>query len=70
MSTKIRSIQNDTIDSICWRHYGRSAGVVELVLEANPQAIDTGVILPVGTEVILPDIDSPQKTKQPIQLWE
>ena len=31
----IYAIQNDTVDAICWRNYGRSAGVVEAVLEQN-----------------------------------
>lgn len=66
----IQSIQNDTIDSICWRVYGRSSGVVERVLEANPQLVDFGVILPLGTEISLPDLETPQQTKQTIQLWD
>lgn len=70
MSKTITAIQNDTIDSICWRYYGRSAGVVEKVLEANSQLADIGVILPIGTSVILPDIDTPQQTRQTIQLWD
>lgn len=70
MSKTIIAIQNDTIDTICWREYGRSAGVVEMVLEANPSIIDHGVFIPMGTEVILPDIETPQQTKQTIQLWD
>lgn len=66
----IQAIQNDTIDGICWRIYGRSSGVVEKVLEANPQLADLGVILPLGTEINLPDLDTPQQTKQTIQLWD
>ncbi|WP_038342998.1 tail protein X [Acinetobacter sp. A47] len=65
-----QTIQHDTIDSICWRIYGRSSGVVEKVLEANPQLADFGVILPIGTEINLPDLDTPQQTKQTIQLWD
>lgn len=26
--------QNDTVEALCWRHYGRTAGVTEAVLEA------------------------------------
>ncbi|TLX52838.1 phage tail protein, partial [Stutzerimonas nosocomialis] len=32
----LRAQQGDTVDAICWRHYGRTAGVVEQVLDANP----------------------------------
>lgn len=70
MSKRIKSIQNDTIDSICWRYYGRSTGVVEQVLNANPQLDELGVILPIGTDVLLPDLDSPQNIQHSINLWD
>lgn len=70
MSKTIKSIQNDTIDSICWRYYGRSTGVVEQVLSANPQLDELGVLLPIGTDVVLPDLDSPQNIQQSINLWD
>ena len=66
----VQAIQNDTIDAICWRYYGRSTGVVELVLEANPQLTSQGVFLPIGTLVNLPNIETPQQTKPTIQLWD
>ncbi|ELY5698028.1 MULTISPECIES: tail protein X [Acinetobacter] len=66
----VRSIQNDTIDLICWRYYGRSLGVVEKVLEANPKLANIGAILPIGTEVTLPDLSAPQQITQTIQLWD
>ncbi|MHA3059485.1 tail protein X [Acinetobacter sp. ANC 4636] len=70
MSKSIKSIQNDTIDSICWRYYGRSTGVVEQVLSANPQLDELGEILPIGTDVLLPDLDSPQNIQHSINLWD
>lgn len=66
----VRSIQNDTIDLICWRYYGRSIGVVEKVLDANPKLASIGAILPIGTEVNLPDLAAPQQITQTIQLWD
>lgn len=65
----IRAIQHDTVDAICWREYGRSSGVVEKVLEANPKLANF-VFIPIGTEVMLPELESPQQTKQTIQLWD
>jgi len=47
--------QGDTVDAICWRYYGRTAGVTEAVLEANPGLADLGPIIPHGTQVTLPD---------------
>lgn len=70
MSKTVKSIQNDTIDSICWRYYGRSSGVVEAVLDANPHLADIGVILPIATNVLLPDLSTPQKTETTINLWD
>ncbi|MCO8066817.1 tail protein X [Acinetobacter schindleri] len=70
MAKTINALQNDTVDAICWREYGRSSGVVEKVLEANPGIAAYGPILPMGTEVILPDLETPQQIKQTIQLWD
>ncbi|MBB4835475.1 tail protein X [Acinetobacter schindleri] len=70
MAKTINAYQNDTVDAICWREYGRSSGVVEKVLEANPGIAAFGPFLPMGTEVILPDLETPQQIKQTIQLWD
>ena len=70
MAKTINALQYDTVDAICWREYGRSSGVVEMVLEANPRLAEFGAFLPMGTEVILPDIETPQQIKQTIQLWD
>jgi phage tail protein X len=60
----------DNLDAICWRYYGRSSGVVEQVLAANPHLANMGPILAHGTQVSLPDISTPQNIKQSIQLWD
>ncbi|MGQ9372750.1 tail protein X [Acinetobacter tandoii] len=41
---KVKSVQGDTIDLICWRYYGRTAGVTETVLEYNPDLAEQGPI--------------------------
>ncbi|SEJ71596.1 P2-like prophage tail protein X, partial [Azotobacter beijerinckii] len=51
------------------RHYGRTAGVVEAVLEANPGLADLGPILPHGQRVTLPE-QAPQPQTQTVQLWD
>ncbi|WP_340610786.1 tail protein X [Xenorhabdus bharatensis] len=61
--------QYDTVDALCWRHYGRTQGVTEQVLEANPGLADLGAILPHGTEVTLPDI-APAPVTPTLQLWD
>ncbi|CCF95845.1 tail protein X [Ralstonia solanacearum] len=67
---RVRAIQGDTIDAICRRVYGRTAGVTEAVLAANPGIADLGSILPHGTELVLPDISPQQQAAQTVQLWD
>ncbi|MFW2077492.1 tail protein X [Acinetobacter sp. ULE_I010] len=66
----VYAIQNDTVDAICWRYYGRTSGVVEKVLEANSSIAEFGPFLPMGTAVQLPVIQTQQNTTQSIQLWD
>lgn len=67
---KVRSLQGDTVDLICWRTYGRTAGITEQVLDANPGLADLGAELPIGTLVTLPA--QPTTPTQParLQLWD
>ena len=51
---QVRSVQGDTVDAVVWRHYGRTAGLVERVLDANPGLADLGPVLPGGTLINLP----------------
>lgn len=69
MANVLHAAQGDTVDAICWRHYGRTAGVVEQVLDANPGLASLGPILPHGTAVQLPDITT-QQQRQTVQLWD
>lgn len=67
---KVRTIQGDTVDLLCWRHYGRTDGTVEAVLEANAGLADLGVVLPIGTPVELPLIDTVASTRPRLQLFD
>jgi phage tail protein X len=62
--------QGDTVDSLCWHYYGRTAGVTEAVLEANPGLADLGPIIPRGTTVILPDAAPQPEQRQVVNLWD
>ncbi|WP_025873057.1 tail protein X [Methylobacillus glycogenes] len=66
---QVMSRQGDSIDSICWRHYGRTEGMVEQVLLANQDLSHMKPILPLGTMIDLPE-DVTQPQKQMIQLWD
>ena len=65
----VRALQGDTLDAICARYYGRTQGVVETVLAANPGLAECGVVLPHGTAVELPDVSS-SPVSETINLWE
>ncbi|MGM3163004.1 tail protein X [Dickeya undicola] len=61
--------QDDTLDALCYRYYGRTQGVVETVLLSNPGLADLGPILPHGTAVTLPDI-AVSSSQESINIWE
>jgi phage tail protein X len=67
---KIAALQGETIDALCWRHYGSTNGTVEAVLEANPGLADDGVMLPMGTIVEMPALSKAGPTKQLLQLFD
>ncbi|WP_409306156.1 tail protein X [Pectobacterium sp. B1J-3] len=61
--------QGDTLDALCYRHYGRTQGAVEAVLAANPGLAEFGAILPHGTTVTLPDIAA-APVAETVSLWD
>ncbi len=65
---KVRAYQYDTVDALCWRHYGRTQGVTEQVLKANPGLAEYGPLYH-GLQVELPDIPT-TTTVQTVQLWD
>lgn len=68
--TTLRAHQGDTVDAICWRYYGRTAGVVEQVLEANPGLADLGPVLPNGTLITMPAASTQAAQRQVVNLWD
>ncbi len=66
----VRSIQGDTVDTVCWRYMGATAGVVEQTFAANSGLADLGVVLPTGTVIALPEAPGPSSTKKMVKLWD
>ncbi|MCP2016834.1 tail protein X [Qipengyuania citrea] len=61
----------ETVDAICWRVLGRTAGVTEQVFELNPGLADLGAQLPGGTNVTLPDLAATAlPARQIVKLWD
>ena len=50
-------------------NYGRTEGVVETVLAANPGLAELGAVLPHGTAVELPDVQT-APVAETVNLWE
>lgn len=67
---KVRTKQGDTVDALCWQQYGRTAGMVEAVLELNAGLADYGPILPSGLVVEMPDSPATTPTAPLLQLWD
>lgn len=66
----VRALQGDTVDAICWRYYGRTAGVVEQVLDANPGLAEFGPVLPNGTLINMPQAAAQAVQRQVVNLWD
>ncbi|EPJ56360.1 MAG: Gp8 [Osedax symbiont Rs2] len=65
-----RTVQGDTLDLICYRHYGSSHLTTEIVMQANPQLAELGAIIAENTLIELPPIPSATPVKQSLQLWD
>lgn len=59
---------NETLDYICWKYYGKSSGYVERVLEANKHLAEEPANLSAGIKINLPEISEPENN-QKIKLW-
>lgn len=67
---KVRAQQNDNLDAIIYRHFGKSEGLLEITCELNPLLMDKPII-PIGTIVNLPDPDTEKISvaRDTLQLW-
>lgn len=71
MVTTYQTRDGDTLDLVCFDHYGKEAvnQSVVAVLEANPGLADYGPVLPAGIAIILP-VWSAQSQTTSEALWE
>jgi phage tail protein X len=69
MATIYTTRQGETVDLACLRHYGRTAEVTELVLDAN-RGIAAEIILPMGTVLTMPDYDTKTADTKLVSLWD
>ncbi|WP_164276628.1 tail protein X [Stenotrophomonas sp. B1-1] len=70
---RVMALQGDTLDALCHRHLGTTAGVVEKALALNYGISLHGPILPLGTVVELPEVPAPSAgavVRPLVQLWD
>lgn len=70
MAMIYRTKQGEMLDLICVAYYGLKTGLTERVLEANPGLSDHGSVLPIGTNVVLPDLPAKVTTAPLQKLWD
>ena len=70
MTTTYTTKQGEVVDLVCHRHYGRTREVIEAVLAANPGLAALGPVLPLGTQITLPDIAERSRRKPLTSLWD
>lgn len=69
MTRTVRAKQGDTLDRLCQRHLGTTAGVTEQALLLNPGLAELGPVLPQGTAVHLPERATPP-ARPTVNLWD
>ena len=68
---QVRALSGDTVDMVCWRHLGRTQGVTEAVMVANPGIAGIGPTLPAGHLVYIPDtITQVRADLRTVKLWD
>lgn len=69
MTVNYLTKEGEMLDLICWKYYGATRGVVEVVLEANPGIAEYSCSLPAGLKIRLPIIKKPLK-KSVLKVWD
>lgn len=65
----VYSLQNETLDQLCWRIFGRTAGIVERLYQNNPHLCELPLHLPHGTAVNVPE-QAPAAARLRINRWD
>lgn len=70
MATVYTTRQGEMVDMVCRRVYGDESGYVERVLDVNPGLAVMTVPLPIGTRIVLPDLQPSAPERQLVALWD
>lgn len=64
------AMAGETLDALCWRTLGSTAGVTEAALALNPGLAASGPQLAEGAEILLPEPATlAPRTRETVQLW-
>ena len=66
----VTAMQGYTVDALCQRHLGSTTGITEQALALNSGVAALGSVLPMGTQIELPENVQSKNVKPLIQLWE
>ena len=69
MAESYTTQEADTVDLIAWNRYGRTKGVTEAILRANPGLAKLGPVLDAGVKMTLPDVAAEAVTKTVVRIW-
>lgn len=60
----------DSLDAICYQHYGQEHGTTEVVLEHNQGVCSYGALLPAGITLMLPELNKTTPEIEQVSLWD
>ncbi|MAY70792.1 MAG: phage tail protein [Halomonas sp.] len=67
---KVRTLQDETLDGLCYRILGRTGSVTEQTLELNQGLAELGPLLPQGLLITLPNERQAAPLRaDTLQLW-
>ncbi|MBY5940245.1 tail protein X [Halomonas sp. DP5N14-9] len=67
---KVRTLQDETLDGLCYRVLGRTGSVTEQTLELNQGLAELGPLLPQGLLITLPNERQAAPLRaDTLQLW-
>ncbi|MEN5275746.1 tail protein X [Brucella sp. TWI432] len=64
------TVDGDKLDDIAYVYYGKHSKNTEALLEANPDSLAFGPVLPAGVRIILPAIPQEEQAKAFKTLWD
>lgn len=65
----VYTMQNETVDALAYRVFGKTAGIVEIIYQNNPTLCERAAMLPIGIEINVPE-SVPEPEQKRLNLWD